>query len=92
MLCCQGSYLAYMADGLANTLGRGGATLLLSSRKVSGRIRSSYLNILDLSLRYMYSGNCRKEPEQFPGGGPRKGAPYVKKMLKAPKPDTGSKT
>jgi hypothetical protein len=59
-----------------------------SFRKVSGRTRSSYLHVLDLDLRYLYSEETEgKNLSSYLAEALIKGPPYVKKMLKALKPD-----
>jgi hypothetical protein len=57
-------------------------------KKVSGRQRSSFQNVLDLDLRYLYSGApVVKSLDDILTVASCKGMPYVKHMLKALKPD-----
>jgi hypothetical protein len=58
-------------------------------RRISGRERSSYLNVLALDLRYLYSGGtARKSLEGLIALARERGAPEAKRTLKALKPDT----
>jgi hypothetical protein len=55
---------------------------------VSGRTQSSYLNVIDLDLRYLYSGGTAgKSLSSFLVDALLMGPPEVRKMLKALKPD-----
>jgi uncharacterized C2H2 Zn-finger protein len=57
-------------------------------KRVSGRERSSYLAVLDLDLRYLYSGALMGQSlSKILALGWSEGPPFVKKMLKALKPD-----
>ena len=57
-------------------------------KKVSGRVRSSYLNVLDLDVRYLYSGEtCGKSLGSILALAFERGPPFAKQMLRALKPD-----
>ena len=55
---------------------------------VSGRQRSSFLNVLDLDVKYLYCGEpVSRSLESLLDLAWRRGPPFVKQMLKALKPD-----